>query len=123
MNRSSLGAGRYGRVRQDQGQPHRHTLSFTLANTGKAPGAEVVQLYLRDPVASTVRPVKELKGFQRISLAPGEQKTVSFTIDRASLAFVDRRLTWTAEPGKFELMVGSAPDDIRLRQAIELTGP
>ncbi|MCD2519038.1 beta-glucosidase BglX [Massilia sp. G4R7] len=96
------------------------TLSFTLANTGKRAGAEVAQLYLRDPVASVVRPVKELKGFQRIALQPGEQRQVSFTIDRETLSFFDRKLAWTAEPGKFELMVGSASDDIRLRQTIEL---
>jgi beta-glucosidase len=97
------------------------TLSFTLSNTGKVAGAEVVQLYLRDPVASVVRPVEELKGFQRIVLAPGEQRRVSFTIDREMLAFYDDRMRWTAEPGKFELMVGSASDDIRLRGEIELT--
>ena len=96
------------------------TLSFTLANTGKRAGSEVVQLYLRDPVASVVRPVKELKGFQLVKLQPGETRQVSFTIDRETLSFVDRKLAWTAEPGAFELMVGSASDDIRLRQAIEL---
>jgi beta-glucosidase len=97
------------------------TLSFTLANTGRVAGAEVVQLYLRDPVASVVRPLEELKGFQRIGLKPGEQRTVSFTIDRETLAFFNDKLSWTAEPGRFELMVGSASDDIRLRGAIELT--
>jgi beta-glucosidase len=84
-------------------------------------GAEVVQLYLRDPVASTVRPLKELKGFQRISLEPGQQQTVSFTVDRDSLAFFNQKLEWRAEPGQFELMVGSASDDIRLQETIELT--
>ncbi|MCC2957426.1 glycoside hydrolase family 3 C-terminal domain-containing protein [Massilia sp. IC2-477] len=97
------------------------TLSFTLANTGKVAGAEVVQLYLRDPLASVVRPVKELKGFQRIELQPGQQKIVSFSIDRDTLAFHNRKLEWVAEPGKFELMVGSASDDIRLRDSITLT--
>jgi beta-glucosidase len=97
------------------------TLSFTLANTGPVAGAEVVQLYLRDPVASTVRPLKELKGFQRISLEPGQQQTVSFTVDRDSLAFFNQKLEWRAEPGQFELMVGSASDDIRLQETIELT--
>jgi beta-glucosidase len=96
------------------------TLQFTLTNSGRAAGAEVVQFYLRDPVASVVRPVKELKGFQRIVLKPGERQTVSFTIDRDTLSFYDRNLKWGAEPGTFELMVGSASDDIRLRQAIEL---
>jgi beta-glucosidase len=98
-------------------------LQFTLTNSGRVAGAEVVQLYLRDPVASVVRPVKELKGFQRIVLKPGEHRTVSFMIDRDTLSFFDRKLAWGAEPGTFELMVGSASDDIRLRQAIELTGP
>ncbi len=98
----------------------RITLSFTLANTGKRAGAEVAQLYLRDPVASIVRPVKELKGFQLVKLQPGEERRVSFTIERETLSFFDRKLAWTAEPGKFELMVGGASDDIRLRQAIEL---
>ena len=99
------------------------TLQFTLTNSGRVAGAEVVQFYLRDPVASVVRPVKELKGFQRIALKPGERRTVSFTVDRDTLSFFDRKLAWGAEPGTFELMVGSASDDIRLRQTIELTGP
>jgi beta-glucosidase len=81
----------------------------------------VVQLYLRDPVASVVRPLAELKGFQRITLQPGEQRKVSFNVDREMLAFFNDKLAWTAEPGRFELMVGSASDDIRLRGAIELT--
>ncbi|MFL6631937.1 MAG: glycoside hydrolase family 3 N-terminal domain-containing protein [Massilia sp.] len=97
-------------------------LQFTLTNSGPVAGAEVVQFYLRDPVASVVRPVKELKGFQRVVLEPGERRTVSFTVDRDTLSFFDRKLAWGAEPGTFELMVGSASDDIRLRQTIELTG-
>ncbi|MFL6675193.1 MAG: glycoside hydrolase family 3 N-terminal domain-containing protein [Massilia sp.] len=96
------------------------TLSFTLANTGKVAGAEVVQLYVRDPVASTVRPLKELKGFQKITLQPGQQQRVSFTIGPDSLAFFNRKLEWGAEPGEFELMVGAASDDIRLQGTIEL---
>jgi beta-glucosidase len=96
-------------------------LSFTLANSGPVAGAEVVQLYLRDPVASVVRPLKELKGFQRVVLQPGQVQTVSFTIDREMLAFYNRKLEWGAEFGKFEVMVGSASDDVRLRQTIELT--
>ena len=99
------------------------TLQFTLTNSGRVTGAEVVQFYLRDPVASVVRPVKELKGFQRVVLKPGERRTVSFTIDRDTLSFFDRKLAWGAEPGTFELMVGSASDDIRLRQTVDLTGP
>jgi beta-glucosidase len=97
------------------------TLSFTLVNTGRVPGAEVVQLYLRDPVASTVRPLQELKGFQKVALAPGQQQKISFTIGRDTLAFFNRKLQWVAEPGQFQLMVGAASNDIRLRGTIELT--
>jgi beta-glucosidase len=99
------------------------TLSFTLANNGPVAGAEVVQLYLRDPVASTVRPLKELKGFQRVVLKPGQEQVVRFIVDRETLAFYNRRLEWGAEAGKFELMVGSASDDVRLRETIALTEP
>jgi beta-glucosidase len=95
-------------------------VSFTLTNTGKVTGEEVAQLYLRDPVASVVRPLKELKDFHKISLKPGESKTVTFTIDKNKLAFYNAKLEWQAEPGKFNLMVGSASDDIRLEGALEL---
>ena len=96
------------------------TLSMVLANTGKVAGEEVVQLYLRDLVASVARPLKELKGFQKIRLEPGERKTVTFMIDKSMLSFFNRQLQWVAEPGRFELMLGSASDDIRLHQQIEL---
>ena len=95
-------------------------VSFTLTNAGKAAGEEVAQLYLRDPVSSVVRPLKELKDFRKISLKPGESQTITFTIDKDKLAFYNARLEWQAEPGKFNLMVGSASDDIRLEGAVEL---
>ena len=96
------------------------TVSFDLQNTGKRAGEEVVQLYLRDPVASIARPVKELKGFRKLRLEPGEIRRVSFEIDRELLSFHDDKLHWGAEPGRFELMLGSASDDIRLRREFEL---
>lgn len=96
------------------------TVSFTLANTGNRAGEEVAQLYLRDPVASVVRPLMELKGFQKLKLEPGERRTVRFEIDRDTLAFHDRKLAWVAEPGEFELMVGTASDAIRLRGKLTL---
>jgi beta-glucosidase len=96
------------------------TLSFDLSNTGKAEGTEIVQLYLRDMVSSVVRPLKELKGFQKIHLKPGEQRRVSFTIDRNLLSFYNSQLAWSAEAGDFKLMVGSASDDIRLEGALTL---
>ena len=95
-------------------------VSFTVTNTGKVAGEEVAQLYLRDPVASVVRPLKELKDFRKISLKPAESKTVVFTIDKDKLAFYNAQLEWLAEPGKFNLMVGSASDDIRLEGTLEL---
>lgn len=90
-----------------------------LTNTGKVAGEEVVQLYLRDRVASVVRPVKELKGFQKVALAPGETRTVEFTIDKESLSFFNSALRWDAEPGGFDLMVGASSDDIRLRSSFQ----
>jgi len=97
------------------------TLSFDLSNSGKVEGTEIAQLYLRDMVSSVVRPVKELKGFQKVRLKPGETRRVSFTIDRDTLSFFNRDLKWGAEPGEFKLMVGSASDDIRLEGTLQLT--
>jgi beta-glucosidase len=99
------------------------TLSFDLANTGSVEGTEIVQLYLRDMVSSVVRPLKELKGFQKIHLKPGEQRRVSFTIDRNLLSFHNSQLAWGAEAGDFKLMVGSASDDIRLEGMLKLQAP
>lgn len=96
------------------------TVQCTVTNTGKRTGEEVVQLYLRDLVASVARPLKELKDFQKISLKPGETKTVTFTIDQNKLAFYNSKLQWAAEPGDFQLMLGSASDDIRLESKLTL---
>jgi beta-glucosidase len=96
------------------------TLSFDLANSGKVEGTEIVQLYLRDMVSSVVRPLKELKGFQKVHLKPGETRRISFTIDRDTLSFFNSQLKWGAEAGEFKLMVGSASDDIRLESTLTL---
>ncbi|NYE63184.1 beta-glucosidase [Duganella sp. 1224] len=96
------------------------TLSFDLANSGKMAGTEIVQLYLRDMVSSVVRPLKELKGFQKVHLKPGETRRISFTIDRDTLSFYNSQLAWGAEAGDFKLMVGSASDDIRLESTLTL---
>ena len=95
-------------------------IAMTLSNTGKLAGQEVVQLYLRDRVASVVRPVRELKDFQKVILAPGESKTLHFVIDREKLSFFDEQLRWVAEPGEFDLMLGTSSADIRLRSEFEL---
>ncbi|NOU36546.1 MAG: beta-glucosidase [Kiritimatiellaceae bacterium] len=83
------------------------TFSATLTNTGKYAGAEVVQLYIGDPVASTGRPARELKGFQRIELAPGASAEVSFQITAKELRFYTANCKWEVEPGEFRLAIGT----------------
>jgi beta-glucosidase len=87
----------------------------TVKNTGTRAGDEVVQLYIRDVLASVARPVMQLAGFQRISLAPGEQKTVSFDLSSPQLRMLNKDMQWVVEPGVFRVMVGSSSKDIRLR--------
>ncbi|WP_075180785.1 beta-glucosidase BglX [Pantoea sp. 1.19] len=89
--------------------------SVTVTNTGERDGATVVQLYLQDPVASLSRPVRELKGFQRVMLKKGEAKTVSFPIDVSALTFWNARLQQVAEPGEFNVFIGL--DSVRTQQA------
>lgn len=96
------------------------TFSFTLKNSGDVAGEEVVQLYIRDRFASLIRPVKELKDFAKVSLKPGESKTVSFTIDRSKLSFYNEELEFVAEPGMFDIMIGASSADIRLSAELEL---
>ena len=95
-------------------------VSLTLTNTGKVAGEEIVQLYLRDKVASVVRPLKELKGFDKVGLAPGERKVIKFVINKDKLSFYNQKLEWVTEPGKFKVMIGASSDDIKLEQDIEL---
>lgn len=95
-------------------------VTCTITNTGKYEGEEVVQLYLRDRVASLVRPVQELKDFTKIKLQPGESKTIRFLIGKDKLSFYNQQLQWVAEPGQFDLMIGSASNDIRLTDSFEL---
>ena len=87
----------------------------TVKNTGTRAGDEVVQLYVRDVLASVARPVIELKGFQRVHLEPGEERVVSFTLAREQLQMLDRNLHWVVEPGLFRVLIGGSSKDIRLR--------
>jgi beta-glucosidase len=96
------------------------SVTFKLTNTGNRTGEEVAQLYLRDDVASVVRPVKELKDFIKVSLKPGESRIVHFIIGKDKLSFYDVHQHWITEPGSFQLMIGSASDDIRLHSAFIL---
>ena len=99
LERSEIGMGESGRAFID------------VTNTGTVDGDEVVQLYIRDVVSSVTRPVKELKGFQRISLAPGQTRTVAFDITPEQLAFYDIDMIFRVEHGEFRLMVGSSSRD------------
>jgi len=95
-------------------------VSVDVRNTGDRAGDEVVQLYLHDPIASVTRPVKELKGFRRISLAPHEKKTVTFELTKKELEFLDAKMKYVVEPGAVEVMVGSSSDDIRAQSSFEI---
>jgi beta-glucosidase len=89
------------------------TASITLTNSGKVDGAEVVQLYIRDLVGSVTRPVKELKGFQKIALKAGESKTVTFSITPQDLKFYNSDLKYDWEPGDFVIMIGGNSKDVK----------
>ena len=80
----------------------------TVTNTGDREGTETVQMYIRDLVGSVTRPVRQLKGFERITLAPGESREVEFTIDRETLSFYRQDMTWGAESGEFHIFIGTA---------------
>jgi beta-glucosidase len=97
-------------------------IAVDITNVGARAGEEVVQLYIRDRVASLTRPVKELKGFRRISLEPGETRRVVFELDLGQLAFYDEEMTLVVEPGEVEIMVGSSSEAIRLRDQFEISG-
>ncbi|MBD0286387.1 MAG: glycoside hydrolase family 3 C-terminal domain-containing protein [Flavisolibacter sp.] len=86
------------------------TVSVDVKNTGSKRGAEVVQLYIRDDYSSVPRPVKELKGFKKIWLDPGQSPTITFTIHPELLAFYDKDMKWVVEPGDFTIMVGTSSD-------------
>jgi beta-glucosidase len=87
-------------------------VTVTLTNSGTRTGAEIVQLYVRDLVGSVTRPVKELKGFQRVELPPGESRDVTFTLSAGDLAFYTAAGRWEAEPGEFKVFVGSNSRDV-----------
>ena len=89
-------------------------VSAAVKNTGSVPGADVVQLYVSDVESSVERPVKELKGFEKVYLQPGESRKVQFTLDRRALSFFDADShAWVAEPGEFRALVGTSSEDIR----------
>lgn len=114
----------YGKAVADKkvmGQDEMLTITLPVTNTGSREGSEVIQLYISDLQSSLPRPVKELKGFSKVKLAPGETREVTFTIGKEALSFFDdTRHEWVTEPGKFEALVGASSTDIRNRVAFEL---
>jgi beta-glucosidase len=98
------------------------TISLNVTNTGDVVGEEVVQLYVCDEYASLPRPVKELKGFCRLSLDPGECRRLTFHLPVDMLAFYDENLELVVEAGMIRVMLGSSSEDIRLQSEIEITG-
>jgi beta-glucosidase len=99
------------RIRADESV----TVRFKVKNIGLVDGEEVIQLYIRDVLASVVRPILELKGFQRVRLGPGEEREFAFVLTPEKLSLVDRALKRVVEPGEFRIMIGSSSKDIRLR--------
>ena len=95
-------------------------VTFDLTNTGKYAGEEVVQLYLHNRYASVVSPVKALKDFKKVFLNPGETKKIRFNINKEKLSYFNTQLNWIANPGEFDLMIGSSSEDIRLKNKFEL---
>ena len=91
------------------------TIRCTIKNTGRRPGEEVAQLYVRDVLATVARPVLELKGFERVALQPGEQRTLTFTIGPDALRMLDANMKWIVEPGEFRVLIGASSKDLRLR--------
>ena len=97
------------------------TVSVKVRNTGACKGTEIVQLYVKDIYASMTRPVKELHGFARVDLQPGEEKEVRFTLHPSQMAFLDEDMRWKIEKGEFEVQIGASSEDIRLTDRLTVT--
>jgi beta-glucosidase len=97
------------------------TVSVDVTNTGTRKGDEVVQLYVHDEVSSVTIYEEQLRGFERVTLAPGEKKTVTFTLHPDDLSLLDKNMVWRVEPGKFEALIGSSSADIKLKKEFTIT--
>jgi len=110
----------YGKLQVTPGKQSA-TVKLTVTNTGKTAGAEVVQVYVHDAKAAVKRPEKELKGFEKVMLKPGESKVVTLMLDADAFKYYDEaKKQWVLEPGQFEVQVGSASDNIRQRAGLTL---
>ena len=94
--------------------------SVKVTNTGNRAGDEVVQAYVRDLLSSMARPVKELIGFKRVSLLPGETKKITFKMPLSQIAFLDAEMNWKVEAGAMRLLIGSSSEDICLTEEFEI---
>lgn len=103
----------------EQGTQGNYTITFNITNTGKRQGDEVVQLYVRDKYSSVITYDSVLRGFERVSLNPGETKQVTFELTPEDLQLLDRNMQWTVEPGEFEFMIGASSKDIKLRKTVK----
>ncbi len=114
----------YGNLRIDQpriGAGGSVTITVDVKNSGRRRGEEVAQLYIRDVLGSVTTPVKQLRGFEKISLEPGETKTLRFRLGPGQLALLDRNMQWVVEPGTFQVMVGRSSKDIRQTGGFEVS--
>jgi beta-glucosidase len=98
-------------------------VSVDVENTGKIPGVETVQMYVHERYAPVSLPVKQLRGFERVALNPGETKTVTMALTPDDLMLLDRDMHWTVVPGTFDIMVGSSSADVLLKAALEVKSP
>jgi len=114
----------YGKVTADKKEmteADNITFSVSIKNTGTRQGSEIVQLYISDLKSSLPRPLKELKGFEKVSLKPGEEKVVSITVDKAALSFFDAdKHKWIAEAGDFEALVAASSTDVKSKVGFKL---
>jgi beta-glucosidase len=96
-------------------------VSVDVKNAGDREGADVVQLYIHEAFTPVATPVKQLRGFDRVSLKPGETKTVTFTITPEDLQLLDTNMDWVVVPGDFEIMVGKSSEEVVLKGALKVT--
>jgi len=110
----------YDHLQIEKSGPDSVTVRFTLQNTGKMAGAEVAQVYIHEEHPRMVRPEKELKGFQKIFLQPGETRTVTIGLPRSAFSyFDDHQMKWVMDPARFDILVGSSSADIRLKGQVD----
>ena len=95
-------------------------ISLDVTNTGDRAGSEVVQLYINDVISSVTTPVKELKGFEKVALEPGEKKKLNLKLSPEDLSLFDSEMNFIVEPGIFKVMIGSSSKDIRLKGEFEV---